>query len=229
MGRFFETTRKSPIMLLLAITVITIVILNFSCKQDDNKKKELELKEKELALKEKELELKENNSRQDTVAQIPTTTKIKSSSNPEDIVLEIKGQIENINSLSLTKKTFEVAEGCGDKESAIDYFLLNNEIVKIEKHFINYDENGRLYYIHDSYYYKSGKFIYYYSYVSKDSKTGAKTDESRIYVNDDKIIRAKGNISSRLSENDKENLDNLAVYDILEAFSTHKFAQFFCS
>lgn len=48
-----------------SILIITLSILFFSCGQDENKQKELELKEKELALKQRELDLKEKESNSD--------------------------------------------------------------------------------------------------------------------------------------------------------------------
>ncbi|MEO8769599.1 MAG: hypothetical protein ABI402_05925 [Ferruginibacter sp.] len=44
------------------ILIIIVSILFYSCGQDENKRKELELKEKELALKQRELDLKEKES-----------------------------------------------------------------------------------------------------------------------------------------------------------------------
>ena len=70
------------------ILIIAIASLIFSCGQDDNKKKELELKERELALKEKEFALKQKDSlniQNVKIADIPNSkdTKTDGNSNKE--------------------------------------------------------------------------------------------------------------------------------------------------
>jgi len=78
-----------------SILIITLSILFFSCGQDENKQKELELKEKELALKQRELDLKEKESNiptsKDSITKTATnesTTTSTSTSLSDDEILK---------------------------------------------------------------------------------------------------------------------------------------------
>lgn len=222
------------------ILTLSLAVFIISCGQNDNTQKEFELKERELALKEKEFELKEKNSKPDTSAQTANTIQTASSSKPEEIVSNINTEIQRINSLSLTKKTFKLKDGVCESFNGftIDYFMYNNEIVKITTLQDYAEQEGgaesMMYLTKEKYiyYYQEGKFIFNHQVLEVAmGEPGGKFEptksEFRRYAKNDKIIHVQGDKSiSKFGK--KELTPSSKEYKILNAYTTKNFATALC-
>lgn len=204
-----------PLIFILALSIL-------SCGQSDTKQKELDLKEKELALKEKELALKEKDSNQDTPVQ-SAYSQDEIVSDPEKIISEIKAEFSRINSLSLTKKSFDWECEDGHMSGKTVYYFDKNSIVKVSL------EEGTDH--HEStteHYYKDGKFIFSYAVLKTFPITGPGTKtEYRTYVNNDRVIRFLENQATKKPE--KMEIDNASTeYKVLQAYTNKNFTGVLC-
>jgi hypothetical protein len=205
-----------PLFLILTLTIL-------SCGQSETKQKELELKEKELALREKELELKEKGSKQDSTVQL-TNTQNSIVSNSDEIILEIRTEFSRINSLPLTKKSFDWECEDAPMSGTMVYYFDNNKIVKVKiqegtEHHESVTEN----------YYKDGKFIFSYEVFTSIPLSGPETKtEYRTYVKNDKVIRSMEN--KIITKSERKELDNSSTeYKVLKAYSTKNFVAVLCN
>lgn len=174
----------------MRIIFIVLCISLFSCGQNKNSDKELELREKELALKQKELELKERGMNQDSISSINNTSNTGTTTatlTTDEMVAEIRNEFARINSLKTTTKRYKFV--C-DAEGTVDYYWENNKVVRVA---IDWGFLGD-YASKSEYYYKEGKFIFGYEVSVGGPGAGPETTtEHRTYVNNDKTIKAMEN------------------------------------
>lgn len=142
-----------------------------------------------------------------------TNPQTLNSSNPEEIILEIRNDVQKINSLSLSKKSFNANDYV-----TIDYYLHNNEMVKIIV-----KEGTDHHYGTRELYYNAGKFIFsYYDRTDTPFDGPEIKTEYRTYAKNDKIIRTMENKNITKSER-KVLTPNSVEYKIFKAYSSKNF------
>ncbi len=180
------------------------------------------MKRRELALEKKESELRKKELKQDSVVQVANSGK-SNTSNPEEAVLEIRAEFKRINSLPLTKRSFNYeAPGCAN-EGFIEYYLDGNEVVKIVEGGWIGDGNWT-----SEYYYKDGKFFFSHEVFAGGPANGPETrTEYRTYVKNNRIVRKMEN--KNIIDVDRGELTpSSKEYRILKAYTKRDFVKVLC-
>ncbi len=157
-------------------------------------------------------------------AGVPATLPPLTKARIEEGVLVIRAEYQRINALKVKKEEFPI--GCPDErmDATISYWRENGRIVKIV---VDWGVVGDGYSF-EEYYYMNGRYIF--GFTQAGSGVGnlpGRIDETRTYVQDDRVIRYKYN--QDIGECSRCNFDRSSLeYRLLDAHSRRNFRELLC-
>ena len=141
----------------------------------------------------------------------------------ETDIAAIRASFKKINALSLKQVPFKYeSEGCVE-DGIVQYYLKDNEIVKIIESGSIGDGSWK-----NEYYYESGKFIFSYEMIVGSSADGQESkSEYRIYVKDGAVIRYMED-QKILAADSRVSRTMVIAGKLLKAYTAKNFAAVLC-